>query len=157
MPRPLLHALFAVYLVALALIGFWPTTVDRGLEYAIWEVVGWCSWNGCAFLDYPLIERVANVLLFLPFGLLLAAAIPRGRRGWAIAVCIAASVGIELVQLLFLPGRYPSLSDVLTNSLGGTLGVLIVIAVSGGRHRRTRERDDPVELPTPTASGVGVE
>lgn len=127
-----------MYLVALALIGFWPHTIDRGVDGSIWEVAGWCSWNGCGWLDYRFVERAANVILFLPFGILLAS-LMRGRwRLVAIIVCVAVSAGIELGQLLFLPNRYPSLSDLLTNSLGGTLGVLVVVAVSAIRTRRVR-------------------
>lgn len=139
MPRPVLYALFAAYLVALALIAYWPTTVDGGVEYQIYDVVRWCGEHGLGFVSYELIERVANVLLFMPFGLLLAGLLPRGRRGWAVAIAVAVSVAIEVGQLLFLPGRYPSLSDVVTNSLGATIGVVIVLVVGGARARR---RDD---------------
>lgn len=140
MPRPVLYALLAAYLVALALIGYWPTTVDKGLEYQIWSVVGWCSWNGCEFISYPLIERLANVALFVPFGLLLAGLLPRGHRAWGIAIAVMVSVAIEVGQLLFLPGRYPSASDIITNSLGGTIGVVIVL-VLGMRRSARRDRE----------------
>lgn len=138
MPRPVQYALFAVYLVALALIAYWPSTVDGGVDDRIYAVIDWCARNGLGFVTYDRIERVANVLLFVPFGLLLAGLLPRGRRAWAILIAIGVSVVIEVGQLLFLPSRYPSVTDIVTNSLGATIGVVIVLLAGAARARRRR-------------------
>ncbi|MCZ2825387.1 MULTISPECIES: VanZ family protein [unclassified Modestobacter] len=72
---------------------------------------------------FPLVERGGNVLLFVPLALLLCWSLPRWPR-WAVwLACVAGSVGIELVQALFLPARYPSLVDIGTNSTGAAIGV----------------------------------
>ncbi|WP_052090814.1 VanZ family protein [Modestobacter caceresii] len=77
------------------------------------------SWS----VVFPLVERGSNVLLFVPLALLLCWSLPRWPR-WAVwLTCVAGSVGIELVQALFLPARYPSLVDIGTNSTGAAIGV----------------------------------
>lgn len=79
-----------------------------------------------------LIDPVANVALFLPFGFLYALmrsaadagtadADERTLRRGAFLGCLASST-IELVQL-FEPDRYPSPADVVTNTIGAALGV----------------------------------
>jgi hypothetical protein len=72
-------------------------------------------------------DALTNILLFLPFG----AAATVVFRDWRAGVlgALALSLGIETVQL-WIPGRYTSPADVASNTLGGALGVLLVV----GRH-----------------------
>jgi len=74
-------------------------------------------------------DILGNVLLFLPFGFTLTGYLEH-KRVRALAAMIAAlfvslcfSYVIEVLQL-FLPGRFASLSDILSNSAGGGLGFL---------------------------------
>ncbi|WP_299955866.1 VanZ family protein [uncultured Modestobacter sp.] len=90
----------------------WPVT------RAVHDVTGW-SWQVSARVA----ERGGNVLLFVPLGLLLCWALPRLHRRVVWLLCVAASVGIEVTQFLFLPDRYPSVVDVVTNSTGAAIGV----------------------------------
>ncbi|HEU4630909.1 MAG TPA: VanZ family protein, partial [Gemmatimonadaceae bacterium] len=64
-----------------------------------------------------------NVLLFLPFGAALALRSTRLRT--ALALSLALTLLVESAQLWVVPGRDPTLSDVLANTLGGLLGYLI--------------------------------
>jgi VanZ family protein len=41
------------------------------------------------------------------------------------ALCLLGSVGVEAIQAGFLPGRVPSLLDVVMNGLGAAIGVLL--------------------------------
>lgn len=66
-------------------------------------------------------EAVANVALFVPFGLLFPLVLPRW-RWWTVAAAVAASATIEAVQLLVLSWRSPSWGDIGWNSLGGVIG-----------------------------------
>jgi VanZ like family len=69
------------------------------------------------------VDVVLNVLLFLPLGVGLALAGARPLR--AIGGMFAASLTIELLQLFVIPGRDPTIRDVLMNSIGGALGFAI--------------------------------
>jgi hypothetical protein len=68
-------------------------------------------------------DAVANVLLFLPVGVALHAALRSARLAWLLAALL--SLGIEALQFL-VPGRDPSLGDLAFNSLGAALGVVLV-------------------------------
>ncbi len=71
------------------------------------------------------VEAPSNVLLFVPLGFLLARGFPAvpGPAVWAL--CLLGSVGVEAIQAGFLPGRVPSLLDVVMNGLGAAIGVLL--------------------------------
>ncbi len=64
-------------------------------------------------------DVILNLLLFIPFatGLRLS-----GLRWWQVTLtCAVVSFGVELSQYLWIPGRDASLSDLLTNTSGGSL------------------------------------
>jgi VanZ family protein len=63
-----------------------------------------------------------NILLFIPlgFGLRLAGV----RRGTAWLLVAAGTVTIELLQYSIVTGRDSDLSDILSNALGGSLGIM---------------------------------
>lgn len=70
------------------------------------------------------VERFANVLLFIPLGLLLCLALPRVPRLLVWVGCAVMSVAVEVYQA-GLPDRDASFVDIATNSLGAAIGVLI--------------------------------
>ena len=72
--------------------------------------------------DDGLADVIRNVVLFIPLGLTLAQV--TRRRGRALLAAALLSVGIELTQQ-WLPGRDPSLSDILTNSTGAAIGLAL--------------------------------
>ena len=69
------------------------------------------------------VNSFLNVLLFVPLGVGLALAGFSSKRS-VIGMC-AFSALIELAQLVVVPGRYSTIGDVITNSLGGALGFAI--------------------------------
>ena len=83
------------------------------------------------------VERTANVVLFVPFGLLLCLAYPRVSRVMVWAGCAVVSIGVELYQWL-LPDRDPTLVDIATNSAGAAIGVLLAAAVQHRSGRNAR-------------------
>lgn len=126
--RRLLTALLAGYLLALALIGFWPSPVDEGASGLIDHMLRFLHRNGVpGWFDYSLIESGANVLLFIPFGFLIAALLPLQRVWLALPIGIAASMCIEVGQELFRPERVATPRDLLANSLGAAIAVLVVV------------------------------
>ena len=95
----------------------------------------WCLTCG----DYALADAVANVALFVPLGWALGRA--RVRPVIGLAAVVTTTLTLELLQYTLVPGRDASLSDILTNSVGGITGMALSglprkIAHSGGRAMR---------------------
>lgn len=67
-----------------------------------------------------LVDDLLNALLFLPLGLALGGLLHGRRR--ALLLGAALSLAIELTQLR-LPGRYPTLADLVFNTIGTGLGI----------------------------------
>jgi glycopeptide antibiotics resistance protein len=81
---------------------------------------------------------VSNVALFVPFSLLGLVVWPSRRvLAWTAAGALA-STTIELVQLLLLPQRFATVSDVLANTSGALLGALIATRMVVPLLRRKR-------------------
>lgn len=79
-----------------------------------------------------LIDQIGNIGLFVPFGFGIAGLMLRqGRTRWQ-AVLIAGLISTSLstlVELLqfFLPARTPTITDIVTNSLGGLTGAILLL------------------------------
>ncbi|WP_243075651.1 VanZ family protein [Microbacterium sp. SS28] len=110
----------AVYVAVLAAIAFWPSPVDREagplLAY-IQSIVPW--------LTYERIEFTANIVLFVPLGILLTL-ILRKRR-WVLPLALGATFAIEAIQAALLSERTPAISDIIANVLGAAIGMLVVL------------------------------
>lgn len=117
----------AAYCLGLGLVGFWPSPVDRPAAGTITDVLRFLHANGVPhWLNYPFIEFSANVLLFVPFGVLLTI-VSRPSRWWvSVAIGFAVSVVLEVGQLVLLSERYPSGLDVLANTVGSLIGAFLV-------------------------------
>lgn len=97
---------------------------------------GWAAWRA-VMLPWPprstRFDVVANVLGYLPLGLLLVLALSRDRRWPLAAAAVAALVlgaGLSLVlELLqnFLPRRVPSALDWACNSAGTAIGIALAL------------------------------
>ena len=84
---------------------------------------------------------VLNLLAFVPFGII------GTRLGWHPSSVIGVAAGVsaltELSQL-FSRGRYPSITDVILNTAGALLGVVLAIAVRNiVQQRSTTSRAAP--------------
>lgn len=85
-------------------------------------------------------DVILNLLLFMPF------AIGLRLSGWSwgrvTVACATLSLGVELCQYLGIPGRDASLSDVLTNTTGGSVAAaaapLLRVALAPGRRDARR-------------------
>ncbi len=111
------------YLAVLALIAFWPSPVDAPAAGLLARVLRKLhSWGAPPWINYDLAESVANILLFVPLGVLLVWIL--GRSYWWVAApaALITSGAIEVGQFLFLPARFPTFSDVIANTAGGVLG-----------------------------------
>jgi VanZ family protein len=137
--RRLAIALAAAYGVALVLVGFWGSPVDAGAAPWLDRVIEAAHRFGApAAFDYATIESLANVLFFVPLGLLVV--LFAGARWWwaGAGAGVVVSACIETGQALFLPARTASVADVLANGLGATLGALLGVLLLGWARRRRR-------------------
>lgn len=122
----------SLYLVALALIALWPTPVDRIANRQLVRILIKLHDHGVpGWFSYALIEFSANIVLFLPVGMLSVILLGSARWWVAILIGFGASCLIELSQLVFLPSRYATLMDVLANTIGAALGAGLALIVLG--------------------------
>jgi glycopeptide antibiotics resistance protein len=151
--RRVLAAIATAYAVALAIVLFWPTHVDGEGGFVRFDPVldALAALGIPAWASYPWVEFAANAALFVPLGVLWAAAArtPRLRRA-ASAALIGAGVSIvaELGQRLLLDERTTDPRDVVANTLGAVLGALATVFVlralsAGSSARRSGSRPAP--------------
>jgi VanZ family protein len=81
-------------------------------------------------------DAVLNIALFLPLGWLLAGALRRSalstmaRIGIVAGVAAALSISVETLQY-FMPSRYSSILDVVSNVAGAALGAVLLRSTRG--------------------------
>src|SRR6202035_437797 len=83
-------------------------------------------------------EMADNVLVFIPFGLLLAINFKRLDLWRKLLVVFVFSLTAEVIQYIFAIGA-SDITDVITNTLGGLLGLLVYDV--GSRHIRHESLD----------------
>lgn len=98
-----------------------------------------------SWLTYDRAEALANVALFVPVGLFFLLLV--GTRFWWVAfgLGIAMTLAIETAQRS-IPGRVPDARDLLTNTTGTVIGVVVgvVLTAPAALRRARRRRDAPV-------------
>ena len=135
--RAVLPIVTAVYLLAVAGITLDPAPGDPAGNPLLRELLRAVSAvPGLGWVDYDVAEFSANVLLFVPMGVLFVLLLGAWRWWLAVAIGVVATLVIEFVQLL-LPERVSDPRDLLANTLGTVLGVALVALVRRRRSRRT--------------------
>ncbi|MFJ4174850.1 VanZ family protein [Microbacterium sp. NPDC089696] len=134
-------ALAVPFLAGLALLTLTPTRVEERMPNLLDVVLSTAHRIGWDWLDFTRLEILANVLVFVPVGIFAFVLMPR--RLWPLAVLLgpAISVGIELAQRLALPHRAATVSDVIANSSGALVGVVLAVCCTllfAPRARTTR-------------------
>jgi glycopeptide antibiotics resistance protein len=135
--RALLVALFAVYLVLLVWVVLWKLQVPyvgaaAGLPRPI-KLVPFVA-SGDAGPSAPG-EVVANIAFFLPYGVFLGLLARRWRWWQAGLLMLGSSLALEVLQHALSVGTF-DVTDILTNTVGGLLGLGIVALV----RRRSPDR-----------------
>lgn len=124
------RVLLAAYLFVLTLIAVWPVPVDSGAGGLLRGIT-----RVFPIATYARIEFGANILLFVPLGILLALILRQ--RYLILPIALVSTVAIESFQALMLDKRTPSVMDIIANLTGAALGLLIVAFV---QWRRGRDR-----------------
>lgn len=125
---------FAVLTVAyLAVVGLitlgptlWRTRPTQG-DYDVLSPSTWLDPDTWSRMLAP--EFVANILLFVPLGMLLRLAFPRAT--WAGAVLIGGAISVAIEVLQMWGPRVSDPRDVVANTLGALAGALTVAVVAG--------------------------
>jgi glycopeptide antibiotics resistance protein len=130
------------YSVFVAVVGLWPSPVDRPFAPALLRILAALQRFGVRPVDaYNVIEFTANVAFFVVPAVLVV--LIAGRRRWWIAPLggLACSIAIEVAQYFLLPARFATVGDVIANTLGASIGTVIgVLALSRRRPARGRHR-----------------
>ncbi|WP_040168050.1 VanZ family protein [Microbacterium gorillae] len=126
----------AIAVLALTLSPWWIVTPARE---AFMELLHAAPGSVAAPLSYAEVESGLNALMFVPLGVALAVLV--GRRWWILAPVLAFALSFTVENLQArIPGRVPDVQDILWNTVGGTVGALVVMLVRGLRQRRATQR-----------------
>ncbi len=146
--RVIISILAAGYGVVLALVAFWPTPIDRPVGGLLARVLRALHERGVPeFFGYTFVEFTANILLFIPVGVVAGLV---GRRVHWVPALLAGpilSAVIELIQLLFISARFATIEDIVANTLGASAGVVLAAAarsVIAARDARVIARHEAV-------------
>ncbi|MGF3055973.1 VanZ family protein [Microbacterium sp. YY-01] len=123
--------------MALSLIAFWPRHVDEALSPWIRRVVKYVP-----LVTYDRIEFAANVGLFVPFGLLLAFMLVQ-HRYLVLPIAFIATVTIESVQEVLLDNRTSSMRDIIANTAGACIGLVLAVVIETAQQRAKQRRATP--------------
>ncbi|WP_279120888.1 VanZ family protein [Holdemania filiformis] len=88
------------------------------------------------YLTLMIRQELANILMFLPGGFLIAAAFPQFRN-WRRILIFGAGCSLTIEVIQFLIGRIADVDDVLMNSFGAVLG-FVLFQFSGLGFRKIR-------------------
>ncbi|WP_120494103.1 VanZ family protein [Microbacterium phyllosphaerae] len=126
--RGIAIALGIPFFAGLALLTLTPARVEETMPNLLDLVLSAAHRLGWESLDFTRLEIIANVLVFVPVGILAFVLVPR--RLWPLAVILgpALSLSIEIAQRLALPHRAATVTDVIANSGGALIGVFVAIA-----------------------------
>jgi glycopeptide antibiotics resistance protein len=138
--HPVLTVVTFVYLGVVGFVTLGPQPLDDGTDSLVWGLLRFFSRYPSLHINYSTLEFAANVAMFVPVGLFFLLLL--GRRRWWLAIVLGVMLtcGIEFAQI-FLPGRVSDPRDILSNSVGAVVGVVIALIVTWpAAIRRARER-----------------
>lgn len=141
MSRRFLWTVWVLYLSSVALITLTPTTSGGSGPFA--ALLHWLAASPqLLWLLEPVMEFSANVVMFLPWGVL---GVVLTRRPWWVVSAggFVVTVVIELLQHL-VPGRVSDVRDVVANTFGGLLGAVLTVLVTRSALPRQSERSPAV-------------
>jgi glycopeptide antibiotics resistance protein len=143
--HPVLSVVTFLYLGVVGFVTLGPQPLDEGTDSLVWRLLAFFARYPSLHITYSTLEFTANVAMFVPVGLFFLLLLGRTRWWLAIVLGVMLTCGIEFAQL-FLPGRVSDVRDILSNSVGAGVGVVIALivtwpaAIRRARERRTQAR-----------------
>lgn len=139
--HPILSLLTGGYLAFVAWVTLTPQAYASQHLAILYRVLDALHRRGYLLsIDDVELEFLANIALFVPVGMFLLLLV--GTRLWwvAVAASFAMSSFIEIAQRV-IPGRVPDDQDVLANTIGAAIGVVVALVVTlPAALRRRRHR-----------------
>lgn len=130
-----LAALLVIYLAGLGWITLGPQPLDDNTTGILQRVLdGIRQIPGAGWITYGVVEFSANIVLFVPLGLLLVPLLGPDRWWFALVLGAVLSLTIEFLQV-FLPTRVSDPRDLVANTAGAFVGALVCVLL---RRRRAR-------------------
>ena len=84
-------------------------------------------------------EMISNFVVFIPFGLMLGVNFKQAAFKYKLAMILTFSIAVEIIQFTLAMG-VADITDVITNTLGGFVGLAVYDAVSGQTGDRRLDR-----------------
>ncbi|MFJ3472678.1 VanZ family protein [Microbacterium maritypicum] len=133
-------ALGIPFLIGLAALTLTPSKVEESMPNLLDVILTTTHRLGWEWLDFTRLEIIANVLVFVPVGILAFLLLPR--RIWFLAVLVGPllSAMIEVAQRVALPHRAATVNDIVANSTGAIIGVAVAVAFTVLLARRSSQR-----------------
>jgi glycopeptide antibiotics resistance protein len=132
--------LLLIYVAVIVTMTMSPTPLDRGYESAIDKLLSVLHRNGVPeWFGYSKLEFTANIAMFVPLGFLVGLALPQRVAWLGLLLLPAFSGGIELTQAAMLSQRFATIEDVIANSVGGWIGLLIAFTIRAMVHARDQK------------------
>ncbi len=135
--HPILSTLTVAYLALVSWLTLTPSSTgfDSGLIWRLARLLG--RYPETQWFTFLRLEFIANIAMFVPLGVFLVLLFG-GKFWWAaIVIGMMLTVGIEFVQQ-YIPGRVTDVRDLVANSLGAVVGVLLALALTAAREHRHR-------------------
>ena len=136
--HPFLSLATVGYLAVVGWITLGPQPIDTGNGYWLWRALQFfSSHESTRWLTYDRVEFLSNVAMFVPIGIFFVLLF--GRRLWFMSVIsgVLLTLTIEFAQR-FIPGRISDVRDLVANSLGTAVGVLLALVLTQAKARRLR-------------------
>jgi VanZ family protein len=136
--HPFLGLFTLVYLGFVGWVTLGPQPFDESNSGLIFDVLRVLDrYEATAWINYNSLEFMTNVAMFFPIGLFLVLLF--GRRLWLLAMALGCgiTVAIETAQI-FIPGRVSDPRDIVANSAGAILGVLIGLLLTARKARQIK-------------------
>lgn len=130
----------AACLVVVLLATMWPTPLDADYGASIEKFLAVIHRNGVPlWFGYNKLEFSANVIMFMPIGFFVALLL--SARVWWLAplICPGLSIAIELTQAVVLSARFATVQDILSNTTGALIGILIAFVLRAAVYERDKK------------------
>jgi glycopeptide antibiotics resistance protein len=129
----------ALIVAVVGAITFWPTPVDRPFHSALDRILASLHGHGMpGWITYSFVESASNVVMFVPFGALIAILALPSLWWTSVVFGFLVSLIIEFGQSVLLPQRFASVADVAANTAGALLGGVLICTLRYTLRRRSR-------------------